>query len=529
MNRYFSGNIKYQIRKGENMKSTKVFVSKNADQNYSGDLLVSMITVNEKGTIYGPANIMAMLKTFGKLEEFSGKKGESLLLYPPFSGVIEPLKCKRLLLLGLGKVDDTIDIDQLRELMRSTGGLIAEQCKKSHAANVCISLQTIKGLKRTFTAEYLIEGVLLGDYNFYKYKKEKSDKKKYPGLKKIILSSSAQISAIKSSFKDAVRGASSANGARDMANEPGNGWTPSNFSRYAKRLAKKNNIKCTVINKPEMKKLGMGGLLAVNQGSNEPPKLIIMEYKPASKADTILLVGKGVTFDSGGISLKPAAGMMDMKYDMCGGAAVLSAMEAIAREKPATGVVAIIPATDNLAGSSAVKPGDVITHYGGITSEIENTDAEGRLILADAMAYGIEKFKPTCVVDLATLTGAIIIALGHHYTGILSNNDLLVKCLIKAGSVCGEPLWRLPLGEEYQKQIESKVADIKNTGGKSAGSITAAAYLQKFVGDTPWAHLDIAGTAWNFTKKSYVPDGPSGIGVRTLIEFVRHWKGGQLK
>jgi len=213
-----------------------------------------------------------------------------------------------------------------------------------------------------------------------------------------------------------------------------------------------------------------------------------------------------------------------MKYDMCGGAAVLSAMQAIALEKPNVKVVAIVPSSENLSGSMAIKPGDLISHYNGITSEVVNTDAEGRLILADALAYGIDKYKPDCVVDLATLTGAVIISLGHHRTGLMSNDDRLADTLSRSGDFVGEPLWRLPLGEEYSKQIESEVADIKNVGGREGGSITAAAYLEKFVGDTPWAHLDIAGTAWGFTKKSYIPKGPSGIGVRTLLEFIRTWR-----
>jgi leucyl aminopeptidase len=216
--------------------------------------------------------------------------------------------------------------------------------------------------------------------------------------------------------------------------------------------------------------------------------------------------------------------MQDMKYDMCGGAAVLTAMRVIGQERPNVGVVAIVPATENMGGSAAVKPGDIIVHYGGITSEIVNTDAEGRMILADALAYGIEKYSPCCVIDLATLTGAVIVALGHHYTGILGNDDELAGRLIKAGKMSGEPLWRLPLGSEYSKQIESEVADIKNTGGKSAGTITAAAYLQKFIKETPWAHLDIAGTAWEFTEKSYIPKGPAGICTRTLINLVRNWQ-----
>jgi leucyl aminopeptidase len=313
-----------------------------------------------------------------------------------------------------------------------------------------------------------------------------------------------------------------------MANEPGNCWTPRHFAQYAEKAAKELKLKCTVLEKSHMTQLGMGGILAVNKGSEEAPKVVILEYNPGKNADTILLVGKGLTFDSGGISLKPAQGMMDMKYDMCGGAAVLSAMEAIAREKAGVRVVAIIPSTDNMAGGGAIKPGDVITHYGGITSEIENTDAEGRLILADALAYGIEKYQPACVIDLATLTGAVIIALGHHYSGLMSNNDRLADRIIEAGKLCGEPLWRLPLGEMYVKQLKSQVADIKNTGGRPAGSITAAEYLHKFVGEVPWAHLDIAGTAWDFTEKSYIPKGPSGVGVRTLIELLRRWENGIL-
>jgi leucyl aminopeptidase len=274
--------------------------------------------------------------------------------------------------------------------------------------------------------------------------------------------------------------------------------------------------------------MGMGGILAVNQGSSIPPKLIILEHRPKHFSKTFLFVGKGLTFDSGGVSLKPAAGMQDMKYDMCGGAAVLSAMKTIGLEQPEVRVIAIVPATDNMSGSAAVKPGDIIKHYNGLTSEVINTDAEGRLILADALAYGIKKYSPDCVIDLATLTGAVIIGLGHHRSGLMSNNDKLARKIIEIGAECGEPAWQLPLGKDYSKQIKSDVADIKNIGGKAAGSITAAAYLQNFVGDTPWAHLDIAGTAWDFTEKSYIPKGPSGIGVRTLIEFVRSWKTLQL-
>ena len=315
--------------------------------------------------------------------------------------------------------------------------------------------------------------------------------------------------------------------ARDMANEPGNGWPPAKFAEFARRIARKHKLFCEIIEKAEMKKLGMGGILGVNQGSAQPPKLVILKYEGGSKKTdpTLMLVGKGLTFDSGGISLKAGAGMQDMKYDMCGGAAVICAMQAIARERPkGINVVALVPSTENLPASTALKPGDIITHYGGKTSEIINTDAEGRLILADALAYGIETYAPDAVIDLATLTGAVIVGLGHHRTGLMATDDDLAEQLLAAGERAGEPLWRLPLGPEYSDQIKSQVADIKNTGGRGAGTITAGAYLQEFIGDTPWAHLDIAGTAWSDQKRPYAPKGGTGVGVRLLIAFLQRFK-----
>ena len=427
-------------------------------------------------------------------------------------------------MLGLGDIGELSDRYEMFELLRTVGGIVANQCRKNKIENVGLCIPKIEGLDAAVVGENVIEGILLGAYQFLKYKKKDDDT--YPGLKKIEVFSSVDRTEIRKGVARGSNSALSACVARDMANEPGNCWTPTHFAQYAKKVAKELGLKCTILEKSHMTKLGMGGIIAVNKGSEEPPKFVILEYNPEQSSETVLLVGKGLTFDSGGISLKPGQGMMDMKYDMCGGAAVLSAIEAIAREKPRVRVVALIPSTDNMIGGGALKPGDIITHYGGITSEIENTDAEGRLILADALAYGIEKYQPSCVIDLATLTGAVIIALGHHYSGLMSNNDLLAERLVKAGKTCGEPLWRLPLGAMYAKQIKSKVADIKNTGGRPAGSITAAEYLHKFVGEVPWAHLDIAGTAWDFTEKTYIPKGPSGIGVRTLIELLRGWENG---
>ena len=508
------------------MKSTKIVVSQKKVEEYSGPLLVIFVARNTEGVLVCDSLPDPTVQWLQDLKEFTGKKDQSLLLYPEVGRLDGVLHCQRLLLLGLGDLESFTQDDATMEMLRVAGGTVAGQCRQNKIETVAVCIPEFTGLKTEFVGENVIEGALLGAYQFLKYKQKDDDA--YSGLKKLELFSSSG----KSKLGKAVdRGRSSARAAcvaRDMANEPGNCWTPGHFARYAQKIAKELHLRCTILEKATMAKLGMGGIIAVNKGSNEPPKLIILEYRPEKATDTVLLVGKGLTFDSGGISLKPAQGMMDMKYDMCGGAAVLAAIEAIAREELKLRVVAIIPSTDNMAGGGAVKPGDIITHYGGITSEIENTDAEGRLILADALAYGIEKFQPTCVIDLATLTGAVIIALGHHYSGLLSNSDQLTEKLLEAGKICGEPLWRLPLGKVYAKQLESKVADTKNTGGRPAGCITAAEYLHQFVGEVPWAHLDIAGTAWDFTEKSYIPKGPSGIGVRTLLQLVRRWEKGAL-
>lgn len=458
--------------------------------------------------------------------DFSGKEGEVYLFYPENTNKKkDAILARRVLVVGLGKLDGSRN--ELCEQVRIAGGTATSQARKCKASKVLAVLPQLEGLPPGDTAECLAEGLILANYQFSKYKKKvaKDDK---PFLVKDFTLSAPEMPSrqVREGMKKGAGAALATLVARDMASEPGNSWTPLQFAAYGKKLARKPDLQCTVLGKSDMKKLGMGGILAVNQGSAVPPKLVILEYKTAVKHPTLMLVGKGLTFDSGGISLKPAAGMEDMKYDMSGGAVVLAVMEAVAKEKPSgLNIVALIPATDNMSGPAAIKPGDVITHYNGKTSEIINTDAEGRLLLADALSYGIEKFKPDTVIDLATLTGAVIVGLGHHMTGLLSNDDDLVAKVVAAGERTAEPLWRLPLGKEYTKQLKSEVADLKNIGGKGAGTITAAAYLQEFVDDTPWAHLDIAGTAWGFTEKSYVPPkGPSGVGVRTLLSLIRHWK-----
>ncbi|MBC8209394.1 MAG: leucyl aminopeptidase [Desulfobulbaceae bacterium] len=506
------------------MEATKLVLSGKNPETFKGDLLVYCLEQPTKGKVKADHPLINnWLKAHGKLGEFSGKTGETLVLYPD-KNQDEGFKVKRLMFLGIGKSDKKLGTSELRERCRIAGGHVAAQAMRVKADKIMVCLPELDGIKAGDVAETIVEGVILGDYRFLKYKKEDKDEPSYNGLNELRLYSNDPTITVRKNMMSGLRSAQAACKARDMANEPGNGWTPASFAAVGRDLAEQYGLQCTVLERADMEHLGMGGLLAVNQGSVEPPKMVILEYNPPKKTQTLLLVGKGLTFDSGGVSIKPSAGMEDMKYDMCGGAAVLAMMQAVGEEQPDVGVIAIVPATDNMPSGAALKPGDIITHYNGITSEVVNTDAEGRLILADAMAYGIKKFKPDCVVDLATLTGAVIVGLGHHYTGLLGNNDELVKRLLRAGKRCGEPLWRLPLGSQYSKQIESKVADIKNTGGPGAGTITAAAYLEKFVGDTPWAHLDIAGTAWNYTEKSYVPQGPSGVGVRTLIEFIRRWR-----
>ena len=503
--------------------TTKLTITRKEPASFRGDMLVSFLQQDANEKVVGEAALGEKeLNQAIALGDFKGKTGDLLKIYPQESG-IEKAGVKRILCLGLGKLDED-NPSELRECLRKAGGTIAGKAEELRAEKVCLCVPDIAGLSGAVTVECLVEGLLLGDYRFLKYKKEDKKNPPFGGIRKLSVYSARGGKGLRGGLDRAQSSAMAARDARDMANEPGNGWRPKNFAAYARDLARGYKMKCTVFDKADLKRMKMGGILAVNQGSSEPPKLVTLEYRAQKKTEqTVLLVGKGLTFDSGGISLKPADKMEDMKYDMCGGAAALSTMRAIGEEKPDVNVVAIIPSTDNMGGSSALKPGDIIRHYGGVTSEIINTDAEGRLILADALAYGIKKFNPSCVVDLATLTGAVIIGLGHHRTGVLGNNQELADRLLQAGENCGELLWQLPLDKEYAEQIDSDVADIKNTGGRPAGTITAAAYLQKFVGDTPWAHLDIAGTAWSYTQKTYIPKGPSGIGVRTLVDLIRNW------
>lgn len=483
-----------------------------------GKTLVIFAAVDDKKNVVVEKSCRALIPE-PALDDFREKKHYKIILYPPWKKDETGPGIDRIFLVRLLPLAESKTLAERLEQYRIAGGDTVKLCKiaGNNELSVVIPSSLVDDEKNF--VEGFLEGLILGGYDFLKYKTKENDH--HQGLLKTVFIGAKNSKKAREAADRAVVASRAGCRARDMANEPGNGWTPSHFAELGQSLAEKYPLRCEVFGKKQLAKLGMGGLLAVNQGSHEEPKLVCLDYKPTGAKSTIVLVGKGLTFDSGGVSLKPAAKMMEMKYDMCGGAAVIAAMEAIAVEKPGVRVIGLIPSTDNMAGGGALKPGDIITHYGGQTSEIENTDAEGRLILADALAYGIEKYSPDYIVDIATLTGAVIIALGHHHSGIMGSDQFLVDLAIKAGERAGEPIWQLPLGKNYAKQLKSAVADFKNMGGRAGGSIVAAEYLHKFTGETPWVHLDIAGTAWDFTDKSYIPKGPSGVGSRTLLELVR--------
>ncbi len=496
-------------------------VTRKTPESYRGDMVVFFDT-EEPGTgAELPAGLRQRLERARKVGDFKGKEGETLLLYPEADW---GFTADRILVVGLGKPvagDGEAGIRR-RESLRKAGGTSSATALKLKVQQLFVALPTGTVLPADEEAEALVEGLVLGSYRFDRYKSAEKDNDRPRKIKEIALW--AGTTSVRRGVNRGRVAAEAACAARDMANEPANKWTVVSFARYGEQLAERYGLSCRVFAVAELAGLGMGGIIGVGSGSADTPRLVAVEYITDRKAPTLLLVGKGITFDSGGICIKPSAGMEEMKYDMCGGAAVLAAMQAVAEERPVgLNVVALVPAAENLPGPAALKPGDVIHLYGGKTVEVVNTDAEGRLILADALAFGIDKYKPVAVVDIATLTGAVVVALGHHRTGLFANDDTLAERLKKAGDRSGELLWQLPLGEEYTKMLKSEVADLKNIGDRSAGSITAAAFLQEFVGEVPWAHLDIAGTAWNYTEKSYVPKGPSGNGVRTLVELVRGW------
>jgi len=453
---------------------------------------------------------------------FAGKEQEILLLFP------DNIRSRKLLLVGLGK-SEKFNLEKIRRAAAAAAKAARNEKAKTIAlvepdANVLAKLQgdiNRGGWESIGTA--LGEGAALGLYKFDKYLS--GENKKDAAVKELLVVSedAKRVRQIGSGLRLARVLCEATYLARDLENAPGNEIFPATLARRTMEIGRKAKFKVRVFNERKIGQLKMGGLLAVSQGSEKPARFIILEYNAHSRnLPTVVLVGKGVTFDAGGISIKPAAGMAEMKMDMSGAAAVIGTMQASARLKLPLHIVGLIPATENLLGGGAVKPGDILTHYNGKTSEVDNTDAEGRLILADALSYA-SRYQPDLVIDLATLTGACVVALGHFATGMMGNDDAIMRRLKASGERTYERVWELPMFDEYEKLIKSDVADVKNVGGRWAGAITAAMFLRKFIGDYKWVHLDIAGTAILEESLDYIPKGGSGVGVRLMTDFLRHW------
>ena len=414
---------------------------------------------------------------------------------------------------GLGKRQD-FTLDRIR-------GVAGEFCRSLRKLN-CHRIATILhgagvgGIEPEASVEAVVEGSLLGLYNFTRYKKPE-----YKGVEEILIVEREveKLSALERSAHKGEIMAEATTLSRDMVNEPANCMTPSRMAEIAEEIAKEHDLEFDVLDSNDMEVMGMEALLGVAKGSSQAPKLITLSYKgDVNSENAIGFIGKGVTFDSGGISIKPSEGMGEMKDDMAGGATVMAALSAIAQLKPEVNVVGVIPATENLPSGSALKPGDILQAMSGKTIEVISTDAEGRLILADALSYAVKQgFSP--LVDVATLTGACRVALGTGYSGAFGNDQELMNKILEVGSKAGEKLWQMPMPEEYKEQNKSEIADVKNTGGRYGGAITAALFLAEFVGDIPWVHLDIAGTASSSKESGYIVKGATGVGVRTLVEL----------
>jgi len=443
--------------------------------------------------------------------DFKGKEAESLVLYPGKGAA-----SSRLVLVGLGeKKHATL------EKFRRAAATGAKKARHLKAGTIAFEVPA-NLVDKADSLLALAEGAFLSLYRYDKYLSKKKDDEPKPE-ELIFCSTDKSLAAIATRVLARAQILCEATClARDLQNAPANEIYPETLAKAAQDSADKNGYTAKVLDEFEIKDLGMGGVIGVSQGSARPPRFIILEYGSQSKKP-VVLVGKGVTFDTGGISIKPAASMSEMKMDMSGAAAVIGTFEAVSRLKMPVHIVGLIPAVENMPSGTSVRPGDILRHFNGKTSEVDNTDAEGRLILADALGYA-EKYKPSAVIDLATLTGAVVVALGHYATGMMGNDDKLMKTLKIAGEKTYERVWRLPMFDEYEKLIKSEVADVKNVGGRWAGAITAAWFLKKFIGDYKWTHLDIAGTAILEENLDYAPKGGSGVGVRLLTEFLKNWK-----
>ena len=456
----------------------------------------------------------AIAKALKASQSFEGKAKQTLIL----NGVAG-VSADQIIVIGTGDTKNASQTD-----IEALGGTLAHLLKTSKLPNATVLMDTMDGQDTADSAAYIAYGALLRNYSYDVYKaKKKAD----PLVKKIdfVL---ANASKAKKTFAPLQKIAAGVFFTRDLVSEPANDLYPESFAARVKKELTPLGVKVQILTDKQMEKMGMGSLMAVGKGSARPPRLAVMKYEGVPKSASaaakkpIAFVGKGITFDTGGISLKPGPGMEDMKWDMGGAGVVSGLMKALAGRKARVNVIAVIALAENMPSSCATRPGDVVTSLSGQTIEILNTDAEGRLVLADALWHVQEKFKPKMIVDLATLTGAMIIALGHEYAGVFSNDDELPKQLVEAGAETLEKTWHMPMCKAWDKAMDSPIADMKNiSGGRDAGSATAAAFLERFIKKgTPWAHIDIAGVAWSKKTTATVPKGGTGFGVRLLDHMV---------
>jgi leucyl aminopeptidase len=427
--------------------------------------------------------------------------------------LLRPEQPERVLVVGLGKREDAD-----AERVRLAAAVAAKEAVKLEAASLAWLLPDSDEDQATATA--LVTATILATYRFDRFRSSNPSDPPAPRLESLTLLAAEDVADAAEAGRIC---AEAQNRARDLQSLPSNVATPSFLGRRAREIASHHDaVSAEVLGREEIAAKGMGGLVAVSQGTEEEPKLIVLRYSGGGSGPTLGFVGKGVTFDTGGISLKPSASMHEMKMDMSGAAAVLEAVGAIAELELPLDLIAVVPSTENMPSGTAIKPGDVITQYNGVTVEVNNTDAEGRLILADALAYAVE-LGAERIVDLATLTGAVLIALGSTYAAVISNDDELAAAVAEAGETTGELVWRLPLHPEYKELTKGTVADLTNAAAKrKAGTIYAGSFLEEFVGDTPWAHVDIAGTAWD-VGRPYTGNDASGFGVRLLVELARQF------
>lgn len=441
-------------------------------------------------------------------DDFHGESGQTEFIHLGTSASV-----KRLLLVGLGK-REKFTIDKARH----AGGTAVREAQKRRLSEFAVELFGDTALNESSgeIGQAVAEGLVLGSYQFTEYKTQDKDKI-FTSRKAYVLSGKN----IEDNIELGVNLGSSGAFVRDLATHPSNIMTPTRLAEEAEQIAKVGGFKCRIYNRDEFEKMGMGAFSGVAKGTDEPPKFILLEYNGGKKGDApVAFVGKGITFDTGGISIKPSKNMDQMKYDMCGAAAVLGIMHAVASLKPDINVIGAVAATENMPGGKAYKPGDILKAYNGKTIEVLNTDAEGRLALADALSFIVDEFQPRFMIDFATLTGAAVVALGHRAAAIMGTDEDLIRDIIHAGEYTGERCWQLPLWEGYSTDMKSEVADVKNLGSQGAGTITAGAFLKEFVSDTPWAHLDIAGTAWWSEDQPYIPKGASGFGVRVMMRWL---------